>query len=195
MMNFLLNYWNDLLVSLVGLTAIVVYKFEKRDRLRTAATLIQGQIDSIEKQVLALKNVQELNNIVIYNSQVILKENLWEQYKHLFVKLLNSSEYGLIQSFYDNAERLERSRLDIVGTITAAWRDKSTVEHQVIGQIVKENEANWDQKMALFQSTYRPLDIVFTPTIVISALTKSLNNSFPVSGTTAYQKIQKKSYK
>lgn len=195
MLEFLAKYWSDLLVAAVGLSAFVVYFFEKRDRLRIAATLVLGQIDSVEKHISALKNEPQLGNIAVYHTQIIIKDNLWEQYKHLFVKLLNSSEYELIQAFYDNAEKLERSRIEIIGTITSAWRDKSTVEHQVIADIIRKAPENWEAKSIDFQSKFRPLDIVFTPDIAINALTKSIANFYPVSGTTAYQKIQKKSYK
>lgn len=195
MLEFLTEYWSDLLVAVVGLSAFGVYFFEKRDRLRIAATLVQGQIDSIEKHISALKNEQQLGNIAVYHTQIILKDNLWEQYKHLFVKLLNSSEYDLIQAFYDNAEKLERSRLEIIGTITTAWRDKSTVEHQVLADIIRKTPNDWENELISFQSKFRPVDMVFTPDIAINALTKSIDNFYPVSGTTAYQKIQKKSYK
>ena len=168
MINFLINYWNDLLVALVGLSALVVYRFEKRDKLKIAATLIQIQIDTIEKQISALKNDMKLGNITVYNTQIILKENAWDQYRHLFVKLLNNSEYNLVQSFFDNAERLERARGEIVETIKTAWHDKSITEHQAAAEIIKDKKSI--SELEAFHNQFAPLDIVFTADITIASL-------------------------
>lgn len=195
MVNFLTENLFNILLILVGLSAFGVYFWQKSDHRRVAATLIQGQIDSIEKHILALKNEQQLGNIAVYNTTQIIHENSWEQYKHLFVKVLNNSEYELVQTFFDNAEKLERSRLEIIETIKTAWRDKSSTQQQIIADIIKNKPEDWQNNVQRFESIYIPLDYVFTPDIVIAALTKCLNNFYPISGTTAYQKIQKKSYK
>lgn len=39
--------WADVFLIAVGLSAIAVYFFQKRDKKRSAATLILGQINSI----------------------------------------------------------------------------------------------------------------------------------------------------
>lgn len=195
MILFLQNYWSDLLLSIVGLSAFVVYFIQKRDKKRAAATLILGQIDSIEKRVVKLKEDNQLGNPSVYNTQAIIKENMWEQYKHLFVKELSSPEYEIVQRFFDYAEQIERTRVEIVGTITTAWKDKSLVEHQIIGNLVVSHIENWPQHIQEFQDTYRPMDLVFTPDIAIKSLTRSLSNFDMLTGSTAYQKIQKFSFK
>ena len=191
-MEFLQKYWNDLLVAIVGLSALLIYYFQKRDRLYSAATLIVGQIDQIEKSISILKDDPQLGNISIYNTKVIIRENMWEKYKHLFVKRLTTPEYELVQRFFDHAEQLERSRIDINGTILNAWKDKSTIEHQFVGQMILEGKSI--AEITEFSSNFRPLDLVFTPDITINALVKSLQNFNELKGTSAYTKIRKKSY-
>ena len=131
--------WADVFLIAVGLSAMIVYIFQKRDKKRSAATLILGQIDSIEEKIGILKNGHQLNNVVVYHSKTIISENTWEKYKHLFAKELSQSEHRMIQNFFDTAEQLERTRADIVMVIKNAWADKSSVEHQIIGEMIKND--------------------------------------------------------
>ena len=61
-----------------------------------AATLILGQVDSIDKQLSTLQGEVAINDIMLFQIKPILKENMWEKYKHLFVKELCSAEQELI---------------------------------------------------------------------------------------------------
>lgn len=192
MLDFIINNWSDLLLSLVGLSALFVYFMQKKDRVRSAATLILGQIDSIEKSVAALRDDYQLGNVAVYHSKPIIRGNTWEQYKHLFVKDLSRSEYDMVQHFFEHAEQIERARLDIISTITTGWKDKSSTEHKVVADMIVRQAPNTD--IFAFQGNFRPLELVFTPDIVINSLTKSLNNFSALSGTTSYQKIHKHSY-
>ena len=181
---------------------MIVYIFQKRDKKRSAATLILGQIDSIEEKIGILKNGHQLNNVVVYHSKTIISEKTWEKYKHLFAKELSQSEHRMIQNFFDTAEQLERTRADIVMVIKNAWADKSSVEHQIIGEMIKNdvittsmpNEMRSSKEMTLFQDRYKPLDLVFTPDIAINSFVNNLNNFTMLSGTTAYEKIQHYSF-
>ena len=187
--------WADVFLIAVGLSAMIVYIFQKRDKKRSAATLILGQIDSIEEKIGILKNGHQLNNVVVYHSKTIISENTWEKYKHLFAKELSQSEHRMIQNFFDTAEQLERTRADIVMVIKNAWADKSSVEHQIIGEMIKNdvittsmpNEMRSSKEMTLFQDRYKPLDLVFTPDIAINSFVNNLNNFTMLSGTTAYE--------
>ena len=200
------------LIAIAGFSAIIIYKAQKREKIKTAATLVKGQIDLIEERIGVLKNDHQLGNIAVYHSKIILQENLWEKYKHLLVKKLQKSDAAIIQKFFDNAEQVEHARSDIIQTMTNAWQHKSSVEHQIIGDIIqteiskclpeacKEGQVGNYQfqinmnNIEAFRQVYRPLDIVFTPDIAISALVKHLNGFDMLSGTTAYQTIQKWSY-
>ena len=212
MLSFFQNNLIDILLILVGLSAFGVYFKQKRDEVRTAATLVKGQIDLIEERVGVLKNDHQLGNIAVYHSKIIMQENLWEKYKHLLVKKLQKSDVAIIQKFFDNAEQVEHARSDIIQTMMNSWQHKSAVEHQIVGDIVQTEIDNClsevgergqgmnfqfqidMSKVDAFRRVYRPLDIVFTPDIAISALVKHLNSFDMLSGTTAYQTILNWSY-
>jgi hypothetical protein len=202
--------WSNLLLVLVGLSAFGVYYWQKRDERRAAATLVKGQIDLIEERVCALKNDNQLGNVSVYHSKIIIQENLWEKYKHLLIKHLPKSDAAIIQKFFDSAERIEYVRSDIIRTMTNSWEHRSLAEHQIIGNIVQSTihqslptlpksgdeikiqvETN---EVDFFRQLYRSLELGYTPDIAINALVKYLSDFEMLSGTTAYNKIRSWSY-
>ena len=100
-MSFISENWLNILLVIVGLSAFGVYFAQKRDQRKSAATLLKSQIDAIEKSVAILRNDHDLGNISVYQLNVLINENMWEKYRHLFVKRMTRSETDTIQEFYD----------------------------------------------------------------------------------------------
>lgn len=196
MLAFLSSNILDILLILVGLSAVGVYFWQKYDQLRTAATLLKGEIDTIEKRISVLKDDNQIGNISIYHSQKIMGENLWNKYKYLLVKSLSKSEAEMIGRFFDSAEQIERARIDICNSLNNAWTHASFVEHNIIGEFAKNitDYQELQNKIAAFRQIYTPLDIVYTPQIAINAIMKHLGNFSMLVGTTGYKKIEKISY-
>lgn len=193
---FILKDWSNLLLVGVGLSAFIVYFIQKRDKKRAAAMIIKGQIDSIEKCLMDLKSDYQLNNISIYHSKIILKDNFWEKYKYLLLNNFSQSEVSCIQDFFDAAEHIEFARSNIVNMMKLSWENKARVEMDVIGAYIKEmpNMERTNPVIQQFEMCYRPFDIGYVPDFVFNTLVKQLNDINVLSGTTAYQKIQRISY-
>ena len=202
--NFLRNNWLDVLLVLVGLSAFITYFWQKRDAKRAAATLLKSQIDAIEKVIIQLKSDHDLGNQSVYNSGKIISENLWEKYKHLFVKQLSQSEIDIIQRFFDNAELIERTRVDITRSMMVSWEQHGMLQHDLacilmVNDIVSKdfeleniniNREEWYK----FEKRLDRHDFGYTPDMVIKFLMKALDNFSNLTGTTAYEKIQKASF-
>ena len=75
-----------------------------------------------------------------------------------------------------------------------AWKDKSSVEHNFAAKVVESGTSEIVKEILEFGDKYRPLDLVFTPNVAIESIMTHLRNFNVLSGTTAYQKIQKISY-
>ena len=104
---------------------------------------------------------------------------------------------NLSNLFFDNAGMLERVRAEIVDLIITAWHDKSAVSHKIIADLLKEKAQSGnpvEQKIETFKKDFSECDTSFTPNISIASLMVSLNNYYPLSGTTAYQKLKKISF-
>ncbi len=205
--NFIMENGAEFLMLLATAGAIIVYLWQKRDTKRSAATLILWQVDSIENIVNKLKEEPQLDNIKVYHSKTIIKENMWERYKHLFARDLSSAEYRNVQNFFDVSEQIEMACKDILSMIHKAWDDRSLVKSHIMGTYVNEkinafpNKTKEDligemmqEKGALFCQIYDSLDIVFTPHLPPEVLIKSLSNLENLSRTTAYEKLQKYSF-
>ena len=201
-LNFLQNNWLDILLVLVGLSAFITYFFQKNNEKRTAATLLKSQIEGIEKAVMSLKNDHKLGNPSIYNSGIIMNENLWEKHKHLFVKKLSRSENDIIQRFFDNAEHIERSRANITNSMMSSWEQHRRLQHNLAGiwitssledselENIKIDIDAWNQ----FERMLDRCDFGYTPDMVVNSLIRALENFSCLTGTTAYEKIRKISF-
>ncbi len=191
-----LKEWSNLLLVGVGLSAFGVYYWKKRDEEHTAATLVKGQIDTIEKCLTLLKSDYQLNNFSLYHSKIIIKDNLWDKYKHLLIRRLSQSEADVIQRFFDGAEQVERARSDTIKLMSFCWECKAKVEIEVVGDYIKTNPVmnQVDPHIRSFLESFNPYDIGYVPNIITNALVKQLNDVDMLSGTTAYEKIQRKSY-
>lgn len=194
--SFFAENFMDILLALVGLSAFGVYFWQKHDQTRVAATLVKGEIDSIEKSISVLRDDNQLGDISVYHSKKILGENLWNKYKHLLIKRLSKSEAETIERFFDNAEQIEHARADIYNSMRNGWTTKSYVEQYITALIVNEtsNPSEIQEKITKFQSKYQEVPVNTTPQIAVDALIKHLNNFNMLSGTTGYNKIQNLSY-
>lgn len=187
----------DLLLVIGGLSAFVLYFIKRKEEKKMAATLIIGQIDSIDKQISLIREEGVVNDVKIFKIKPILKENMWEKYRHLFIKELCSSERELVQRYFEHVEQLEKTRVDIVNNIYAAWENKSTVEHQIVGETMYKDcieNGNSLEKLELFRQRFRACELLFLPTIAVDSFVGGINNFYMLSGTTAYEKLHKKSY-
>lgn len=198
-MLILLKEWSNLLLVAVGFSAFAVYQWQKRDQCRTAATLVLGEIDLVEKRISNLTNEGQLNNISIYYSQSVLTENLWDNYKHLLIKRLSASEVELVSHFFENAQRIETARSDILESIRNDWNHASLVEHYFAGMLTnvylrKSKADKLNEDIETFKDVFGALELTLTSNLSIRLLNKYLDNFSVLSGTTAYEKIQKLSF-
>ena len=87
-------------IAIAGFSAIIIYKAQKRDKIKTAATIVISQIDSIEDVIKDLRSKNPLTNEIVYKSKPILDNNAWSQSKYLLSKRLGGDNVRLIENFY-----------------------------------------------------------------------------------------------
>lgn len=195
MLDFFKLYWSDLLVSLVGLSAIYVYWKQKRDEYRAAATMVICQIDIIEKRVARLKDDAQLGNIVIYQSKSVIENNQWEQQKHKLIKALSAAEYEIIQSYFDQAIQLEIARQEVVSNLRYNWNGKTMAMQEKIADVCSTQCDKPQEKIDDFYNSFSPIETIFQPNAITQLLLKSLDNQPTLLGTTAYKRLEKISYR
>ncbi|MDO4526638.1 MAG: hypothetical protein Q4B87_00915 [Candidatus Saccharibacteria bacterium] len=85
----------------------MVYRFQKRDRLRGAATTLLLEIQQAERAVAKAREYIRSGDLNV--NLHILQSDTWDQNKYLFTKVLDKDEWDSITGFYDEARLLDAS--------------------------------------------------------------------------------------
>lgn len=186
--------WSDVFLIAVGFIALVVYTMQKRDQKRAAATLLKSQIDSIEDIVKELKSKEQLTNVVLYRSPVIITRNYWEESKHLLIKELGIDGVKLVEEFYRQTEQLEKSRAAICHELITAWEHKDFIIQEKYYELVGDLQKEEKNKISNNINNFEMNDDLFKAGLPINILLDNLRDFRPLSGTTAYDKLSKLSY-
>jgi len=189
----------DIALVAVGASAFITYFLQQKNQRKAAATLILDQIDSIEKTVHNLKeeyhhNDKTLDDDSVYLANEIAYKGAWDEYRYLMVKKLSQSELTLIQRFFESAYQIEKARADIVYCFKLGWNNKSQVTYLKYGQFMDPtyNAPGQDPNALMNQFLENTVSThSFTPKIAYRALYAELDNYSKLSGTTAYEKLQK----
>ena len=91
-MNIIIEYiktnWScisDLLIILVGLSAVWIYKAQEKGKIKDAASLVILQIDELQTRVREIQSYiteKGLNFGAFYESLPLIDTNYWDKYKH-----------------------------------------------------------------------------------------------------------------
>ncbi|OUP23424.1 hypothetical protein [Gemmiger sp. An194] len=112
---FVCANWLNILLVVVGASAFFVYWAQERRKISEAASLIIMQIEDLQKRIREIGSyISEgiLNDSAFYESQILFKTDYWNQYKHYFIRKLDSFSFNTIDEFYNCAtEILEQQEL------------------------------------------------------------------------------------
>lgn len=189
-----LMQWSDLLLILVGASALVIYILQRRNQIKSAATLLKSQIDTIEAIVKEFKNKEILTYDEIYKSKIILSKNYWEESKHLLVKKLGVDGVNLLEEFYHQAEQIEKSRAAICHELVSAWEHKDLIIQENYFRYFECTDGEERIKIKDNIKNFKENTDIFDPNLPSIILMKNLNYFRFLSGTTAYDKLSKISY-
>ncbi|MBQ4618390.1 MAG: hypothetical protein IJB25_00710 [Clostridia bacterium] len=114
-LTFLSANWIDVALILVGLSALLIYWIQERRKVSEAASLIVMQVEDLQKRLreIATYIVEgQLNAGAFYESQVLLKTDYWDKYKHYFIRKMDGFSFNTFDAFYSCAEEvLEQQQL------------------------------------------------------------------------------------
>ena len=109
-MNIIIEYiktnWScisDLLIILVGLSAVWIYKAQEKGKIKDAASLVILQIDELQTRVREIQSYiteKGLNFGAFYESLPLIDTNYWDKYKHLFIRKIDTKSYNDFNRFF-----------------------------------------------------------------------------------------------
>ena len=191
---FLKRNWLNLLLVIVGASALLVYLLQKKNEKRAAATKVLLQIDQIEKNVMALKSNREIDNLVVYKIPAILAHSSWAECGYQFYGSMEREDIKLIDDFFACAAELEKSRVAICQSLTTAWGDKDAELQARIADFAVKKE-NVDENIDAFIAAFNSKPQIFTAKLPTEILLTNINSFQTLSGTTAYKRLQRISYR
>jgi len=113
--NFIIENWIDVLLVIVGASAFIIYWVQERRKISEAASLIVLQVEELQtkiEEVGSYISEGKLNDGAFYESQMLFKTDYWDEYKHYFIRKMDSFSFRMFDNFYNCAsEILEQQQL------------------------------------------------------------------------------------
>lgn len=103
----MIEYLNPIITLLVGLVALFVYRKQKIDHKRNAASSILLEIQHAERAIDKVKDFVKKGSLDI--DAVVLQADSWVKYKHLFSRDFDKDEWDSITGFYEKAKLLDQA--------------------------------------------------------------------------------------
>lgn len=98
------NLLNPLVTFVVGLFAFILYSMNRREQVRTAATLILNEIRNTEK----LFEEFAVNKDFLRFTPASISTDSWSRYQHLISPKLDEDQRQEIIRFFDNANAFKQ---------------------------------------------------------------------------------------
>jgi len=188
--------WVNLSLVIVGFWAIIQYNLQKRNELKSAATIVKMQIDSIEKIMEQLKNHYEaknLSNAMLYTLPDILTSDNWSKYKHIMIRKLSATDMKELDKFYLSAHQLHTCTQDNLGLLRHMWAARTVSISTAIYESIKESKE--EKEIAdLIHKISQP-DVAFVPDLALATLYNKILMFKELTGTITYQNLEKLSIK
>lgn len=92
---------------LVGLSALIVYRRQKKDKMRSAATILLLEIQQAERAIVRAKEYIRQGDLNV--DLHVLRSDTWDNNKYLFTRTFDKDEWDSITDFYDKARLLDDS--------------------------------------------------------------------------------------
>lgn len=106
--------WVNILLVLVGTSALVIYKLQERRKKIDAASLIVLQIDEMQQRLREISTYivdEQLNATAFYESLPLMEENYWGKYKHYFVRSMDATSYASLNQLYNYVSGIQEQQL------------------------------------------------------------------------------------
>ena len=207
-MKAFLEYSLQLIVAFGGLTAYIIYRLQKRNEYKTAATLIVEQIDHIEAIISSLRRPENRSNREIFKQPSLLAENYWEKYKILFMKKMKQSQIKSLDDYFNNVQEIAKGAEAIKNAMLIAWEYRS-LSHQIgVGELVlkcledkefqdfgREIPKELSDKMTPYFNLLRAVDDLFTAGLAQDVYYINLSLHESIKSSAAYDYLDKKSFR
>jgi len=182
------NLFLAVITVLVGFIAYLLYRKQKKDYKRDAASIVLMEIRNAERVIERMKS----QGVQISSSvEEILPTNHWVKYNYLFMKSLDKDELDLVNNFYNKCSVIDKALSQM--STSRQLEQKGGYIHQAIVQIAKEaiSEADLQNKKKIFLAIIQKEGWSFRPNAPIDTIVKTLNSLDKITTSTAGSKLKR----
>ena len=96
------SYLQTGVIFLTGLFVFIVYSFTRAQEIKNAARIIYLEIKNSEQYIAHLRTIG-----IATEETIVLPNNSWAQYSHLFIKKLDFEDYFIIDNYYSSCSKVQ----------------------------------------------------------------------------------------
>jgi hypothetical protein len=181
------EYLNAAVTFLVGLVALVVYLLQKRTELQNAAIIIVMDVRHAETVVHSILEQGQVTN----RTGIVLRENNWSKYKHLFAGKLSTDDFAAFNRFFDSCAEMTEARGRMGEVFYAALDEKSRLLQEKLYDVAEEEPAARQKVMQKLFDKINAETFLFNPSEPMERVLKGLQTMGRLSTTPGFEKLKK----
>jgi hypothetical protein len=199
------NLFQTVVTFFVGTFAICLYLKQKSDHKREAAKIILTEIQAAESMIERVRD--SLRNGKLEIDSIVMPNDSWTLYKHLFSKYFDRDEWDAITRFYAKSKLIDEStrynNSAFANDVEQIRTNKQKVLADFARELVEDVGKNqfdvktqvdlFDKKVAAFDKLYmdKQKDYLYSPQKPINDAKIYLEDLKPISISTVGQKLKK----
>ena len=184
---------SSVVTLIVGCVAYFVYRQQKRDEKRNAATIIVMDVRQAEQVVFSILEKGLDTGVDATSLKPIISENNWTRYKHLFVSDLSYDDFAAFNRFFDSCIIINEARGRMVDLLDATLRAKASIVQEKIFEIENLSTPEGQEKRQKIIEEINKDSHSFSPKEPQDRIIKSLELMGRLSNTMAFEKLRKRS--
>lgn len=141
LVDFWIQYWNDILLIAVGLIALLIYELQKIDAMRNAACMIVLQIDELQERMREIRGyvaIDKFDSVAFYRSPLLINANYWDLYKHMFIRKISNEDFKALDRFYRYVNEVQEQQVQIKRLQKDMFWEKQKIMSETENELIKK---------------------------------------------------------
>lgn len=197
------NFFQTMMLTLVGLITWVIYITQKKETIRKAASIAILEIDSIEKRLNELSFLNDVEEI--YKTVPIYQSVEWYKIRDLFIHKIDIGYIDAINKFYEMVIICEDARSKVKEMVHLNRINKIFATQECVANVLLDISEKVDPKdqdieitlekaaerLTNYKNLYDNCAVDFLMNSVLAHWRKAVSSKFLISNTPAYEHLKK----
>ncbi|MBV8464619.1 MAG: hypothetical protein JO218_01625 [Burkholderiales bacterium] len=181
------DYLNAVVTLVVGAIALLVYRLTRRAERRNAAIIVLMDIRRAEDVIQATLQ----KGFIDMSMRVIMTENNWAKYKHLFADKFSHDDFKAFNLFFDSCYEIEDARRRVRDVFNANLIAKATAVQEMLLRNLEGDDGVRKAKRESIIESVNSEEYAFDPREPKKRIFQEILIINKLSGTTAFEKLKR----